>query len=69
MGVLRRKLQSKAEALLILTQELDQCRSERDQLKLIADQAQNRSFLKKTKDEQASIGRFKILMVLNEQNK
>ncbi|XP_046670875.1 coiled-coil domain-containing protein 149 isoform X2 [Homalodisca vitripennis] len=52
VGVLRRKLQSKAEALLILTQELEQCRTERDQLKLIADQSQNRPVIKKTSDDQ-----------------
>ncbi|XP_039288013.1 coiled-coil domain-containing protein 149 isoform X2 [Nilaparvata lugens] len=47
-GVLRRKLQSKAEALLILSQELEQCRTERDQFKLMAEQIQGRySKLKK----------------------
>ncbi|RZF40904.1 hypothetical protein LSTR_LSTR015060 [Laodelphax striatellus] len=46
--VLRRKLQSKAEALLILSQELEQCRTERDQFKLMAEQIQGRySKLKK----------------------
>uniref|UniRef100_A0A1B6GJD2 Coiled-coil domain-containing protein 149 n=1 Tax=Cuerna arida TaxID=1464854 RepID=A0A1B6GJD2_9HEMI len=60
VGVLRRKLQSKAEALLILTQELEQCRNERDQLKLIADQAQNRPVIKKTSDDQLSRGRLTV---------
>ncbi|XP_071448186.1 coiled-coil domain-containing protein 149 [Hetaerina americana] len=47
-GALRRKLQSKAEALLILSKELDQCRTERDQFKLMAEQLQDRcSTLKK----------------------
>lgn len=40
---LRRKLQSKGEALLILSRELDQCRTERDQYKMIAEQIQIRS--------------------------
>jgi hypothetical protein len=47
-SALRRKLQSKAEALLILSKELDQCRTERDQFKLMAEQLQDRySMLKK----------------------
>ncbi|XP_066991607.1 coiled-coil domain-containing protein 149 [Anabrus simplex] len=47
-SALRRKLQSKAEALLILSKELDQCRTERDQFKLMAEQLQDRySTLKK----------------------
>ncbi|GLH03201.1 Uncharacterized protein GBIM_09100 [Gryllus bimaculatus] len=41
-AALRRKLQSKAEALLILSKELDQCRTERDQFKLMAEQLQDR---------------------------
>lgn len=40
---LRRKLQSKGEALVILSRELDQCRTERDQYKMIAEQIQIRS--------------------------
>ncbi|WAR22289.1 CC149-like protein [Mya arenaria] len=38
----RRKLESKCEALLILSQELDGCRSERDQYKLMAEQLRER---------------------------
>ncbi|GAB1610228.1 coiled-coil domain-containing protein 149-like isoform X1 [Argonauta hians] len=38
----RRKLDSKCEALLILSREMDQCRSERDQFKLMAEQLQER---------------------------
>lgn len=38
----KRKLDSKCEALLILSQELDQCRSERDQFKLMAEQLRER---------------------------
>ncbi|XP_063221313.1 coiled-coil domain-containing protein 149 [Bacillus rossius redtenbacheri] len=41
-SALRRKLQSKAEALLILSKELDRCRTERDQFKLMAEQLQDR---------------------------
>ncbi|XP_077513839.1 coiled-coil domain-containing protein 149 [Amblyomma americanum] len=42
MGVLRCRLESKAEALLILTRDLEQCQSERDQFKLMADQLRER---------------------------
>ncbi|XP_075227448.1 coiled-coil domain-containing protein 149 isoform X3 [Lycorma delicatula] len=41
-SALRRKLQSKAEALLILSQQLEQCRVERDQFKMMAEQVQDR---------------------------
>ncbi|CAL1530228.1 unnamed protein product, partial [Lymnaea stagnalis] len=40
--ICRRKLESKCEALLILSRELDQCRSERDQFKLMAEQLRDR---------------------------
>lgn len=40
--ILRRKLQMKSEALILLSQELDQCRIQRDQFKLIAKQIQER---------------------------
>lgn len=39
---LKTKLTSKVEALLILSTELDKCRSERDQFKLMAEQLQDR---------------------------
>ncbi|EEC05123.1 conserved hypothetical protein [Ixodes scapularis] len=42
MGVLRCRLESKGEALLILTRDLEQCQSERDQYKLMADQLRER---------------------------
>lgn len=35
-------MQMKSEALLLLSQELDQCRIQRDQFKLIAEQIQER---------------------------
>ncbi|XP_060558667.1 coiled-coil domain-containing protein 149-B-like [Ruditapes philippinarum] len=44
----RRKLDSKCEALLILSKELDQCRSERDQFKLMAEQLRERCQTLKT---------------------
>ncbi|XP_044740448.1 coiled-coil domain-containing protein 149 isoform X1 [Chrysoperla carnea] len=45
---LRSKLQAKTEALKILAKELDKCRTERDQFKLMAEQIQERySCLKK----------------------
>ncbi|KAK3085793.1 hypothetical protein FSP39_008736 [Pinctada imbricata] len=40
--VCKRKLDSKCQALLILSKELDQCRSERDQFKLMAEQLRER---------------------------
>ncbi|ELT88423.1 hypothetical protein CAPTEDRAFT_53024, partial [Capitella teleta] len=40
--ICRRKLASKCEALLILSKDLDQCRQERDQFKLMAEQVQER---------------------------
>ncbi len=40
--ICKRKLDSKCEALLILTRDLDQCRQERDQFKLMAEQVQER---------------------------
>ena len=42
LNVCQRKLESKAEALLILTRDLGQCRQERDQFKLMAEQVQHR---------------------------
>ncbi|XP_011446715.3 coiled-coil domain-containing protein 149-B isoform X4 [Magallana gigas] len=40
--VCKRKLESKCQALLILTKEMGQCRSERDQFKLMAEQLRER---------------------------
>ncbi|KAM0735452.1 Coiled-coil domain-containing protein 149 [Formica fusca] len=40
--ILKRKMQMKSEALLLLSQELDQCRMQRDQFKLMAEQIQER---------------------------
>lgn len=40
--MLRKKLQLKSEALMLLSQELDQCRIQRDQFKLMAEQIQER---------------------------
>ncbi|XP_064600204.1 coiled-coil domain-containing protein 149-like isoform X2 [Liolophura sinensis] len=40
--ICKRKLDSKCEALLILSKELDECRSERDQFKLMAEQLRAR---------------------------
>lgn len=50
--MLRKKLQLKSEALILLSQELDQCRTERDQFKLMAEQIQERfwNFKKQTND-------------------
>lgn len=40
--MLKRKLQLKSEALMLLSQEIDQCRTQRDQFKLMAEQIQER---------------------------
>ncbi|XP_052061019.1 coiled-coil domain-containing protein 149-like [Mytilus californianus] len=40
--VCKRKLESKCQALMIISKELDHCRSERDQFKLMAEQLQER---------------------------
>ena len=40
--VCKRKLESKKEALLILSKELDSCQQERDQYKLMANQLRER---------------------------
>lgn len=40
--VLKRKLESKNEALLILSRDIQECREERDQFKLMAEQIQER---------------------------
>lgn len=40
--VCKRKLESKKEALLILSKELDTCQQERDQYKLMANQLRER---------------------------
>ncbi|KAH0946183.1 hypothetical protein HN011_007888 [Eciton burchellii] len=40
--ILRKKLQIKSEAFMLLSQELDQCRIQRDQFKLMAEQIQER---------------------------
>lgn len=50
--MLRKKLELKSEALNVLSQELDQCRIQRDQFKLMAEQIQVRlSHMKKQSDE------------------
>lgn len=54
---MRRKLQSKVEALTIMNKELNECRLERDQYKLIAEQGQSRYSLKKL-SSQYNIGTF-----------
>lgn len=50
--MLRKKLQLKSEALMVLSQELDQSRTQRDQFKLMAEQIQERfwHFKKQTND-------------------
>ncbi|XP_046589927.1 coiled-coil domain-containing protein 149 isoform X2 [Neodiprion lecontei] len=61
---LSRKLKSKIEAFAVLSQELDKCRKQRDQFKLMAEQIQDRFLKLKTdslsKTETASNGTFRI---------
>ena len=40
--MLKKKLQLKTEAVMVLSQELDECRTHRDQYKLMAEQLQER---------------------------
>ena len=42
LNIAKRKLSSKSEALIILSADLDACRTERDQYKLMAEQLQSR---------------------------
>ena len=42
LTISQRKLSSKSEALIILSADLDACRTERDQYKLMAEQLQSR---------------------------
>ncbi|XP_012286626.1 coiled-coil domain-containing protein 149 [Orussus abietinus] len=75
-----RKLQLKTEALVLLSQELDQCRAQRDQFKLMAEQIQERFLhLKKQTCERRELNRpynleddfrtLDLLMESREQNK
>lgn len=59
-SALRRKLQSKSEALLILSKELDQCRTERDQFKLMAEQLQDRYSILKKKSHDMGLSRMML---------
>ncbi|XP_049952464.1 coiled-coil domain-containing protein 149 isoform X1 [Schistocerca serialis cubense] len=59
-SALRRKLQSKAEALLILSKELDQCRTERDQFKLMAEQLQDRYSALKKKSHEMGLSKLSL---------
>lgn len=77
---LSRKLKSKTEALIVLSQELDQCRAQRDQFKLMAEQIQERflHFKKESSKIIASNGTYgtdpdsraiELLAEVREQNK
>ncbi|KAG7213774.1 hypothetical protein KM043_002995 [Ampulex compressa] len=69
--MLHKKLQMKSEALVVLGQELDQCRTQRDQFKLMAEQIQERfSHLKKQiSDTKESSRTLDLLTEAREQNK
>lgn len=54
---MKRKLQGKTEALMVLSQELDQCRTQRDQFKLMAEQIQERFwYFKKQANDTRNVG-------------
>lgn len=54
--VCKRKLESKKEALLILSKELDTCQQERDQYKLMANQLRERHQSLKKKYRELIVG-------------
>jgi len=60
-AMLERKLQMKSEALMLLSQEMNQCRIERDQFKLMAEQIQERFLhLKKQMCDMKELNRYLI---------
>ncbi|XP_033226141.1 coiled-coil domain-containing protein 149 [Belonocnema kinseyi] len=72
-AMLKKKLQLKTEAVMVLSQELDQCRTQRDQYKLMAEQIQERLVhLRKQTNESLESNSFRTLdslMETREQNK
>jgi len=53
----------KSEALILLSQEMDQCRTQRDQFKLMAEQIQERFLrLKKQMCDTKELNRYLILI-------
>lgn len=55
-AALRRKLQSKTEAVLILSKDLNKCRNERDQFKLLVEELQHRvSIIKRNVENKVNI--------------
>lgn len=72
-AMLRKKLQLKTEAVMVLSQELDQCRTQRDQYKLMAEQIQERLVhLRKQTNESVGLNGFRTLeslMETQEENK
>lgn len=60
-AMLKKKLQMKSEALMLLSQEMDQCRTQRDQFKLMAEQIQERFLhLKKQMCDMKELNRYLI---------
>lgn len=59
--MLRRKLEMKSEALILLSEELEQCRIQRDQFKTMAEQLQERLLhLKKQMCDRKDANRYLI---------
>ncbi|ROI47913.1 Coiled-coil domain-containing protein 149-B [Anabarilius grahami] len=67
--VCKRKLESKKEALLILSKELDTCQQERDQFKLMANQLRERHQGLKKKYRELIVNLAQLLRDSREQNK
>ncbi|XP_051173173.1 coiled-coil domain-containing protein 149 [Leptopilina boulardi] len=66
-AILKKKLQLKTEAVMVLSQELDQCRTQRDQYKLMAEQIQERLVhLRKQTNESVGLNGFRTLESLIE---
>lgn len=57
--MLKKKIQIKTQALLMLSQELDQCRMQRDRFKLMAEQLQEDLDRRKQTDNKKAINGFK----------
>ena len=65
LNIAKRKLSSKSEALIILSADLDACRTERDQYKLMAEQLQSRHVaIKKQLAGEETVGKAGRVLLL-----
>lgn len=60
--LLKKKIQIKTQALLMLSQELDQCRSQRDRYKLMAEELQGDLNRRKLADKKTTANGFRTLV-------